>query len=196
LKTIAQKITESLIFQFSKDAKCTNNLHLSLRDITINFRSNSMFRLDPHVDPLADGSNVFILNLLTDSVVTFTPDLTTNYTNNNKSISKIPLKIRTEDMAIALKSWTDDDIDVLVKPRDLLHFTGDARYLWKHAIRTGIEVSLDPPPLAAAAAVGVDTPVTVMSTNQPVYKICDWWGDLNHLSVRSSDRISIVFAFL
>lgn len=29
----------------------------SLRDITINFYENSMFGLDPHLDPVADGTN-------------------------------------------------------------------------------------------------------------------------------------------
>ena len=187
LRSIAQKITESSIFRFSDESKLSNGLRLPLRDITINFRSNSMFRLDPHVDPLLDGSNVFILNLLTDSVVTFTPDLTTSYSNNSKRLSKTPLKIRTDEAAISLKSWTDDDIDAFVKPKDLLHFSGDARYLWKHAIRTGIEVSLEQPQQQSA---------TNSDKKELVYKVCDWWGDLNHLSIRNSDRISIVFAFL
>ena len=189
LRSIAQKITESSIFKFPDNSKLSNGLKLPLRDITINFRSNSMFRLDPHIDPLLDGSNVFILNLLSDSVVTFTPDLTTSYSKNLKRTSNIPLKIRTDEAAISLKSWTDDDIDVFVKPKDLLHFTDDARYLWKHAIRTGIEVSLEQPQQES-----INNPTS--NKKELVYKVCDWWGDLNHLSIRNSDRISIVFAFL
>lgn len=44
-----------------------------LRDITINYRDYGMFRLDPHVDPLEDGSFVFILGLESDVVLTLSP---------------------------------------------------------------------------------------------------------------------------
>lgn len=43
------------------------------RDITINKRENGFFKLDPHTDPVADGGNVFIVNLLSNSVITFVP---------------------------------------------------------------------------------------------------------------------------
>jgi hypothetical protein len=32
-----------------------------------------MFKLDPHCDPASDGENVFIIGLLSDVVLTFTP---------------------------------------------------------------------------------------------------------------------------
>ena len=34
----------------------------------------------------------------------------------------------------------DLDIDVLVQPRSLVHFTGAARHTWMHAIRAGVQV--------------------------------------------------------
>ena len=46
-----------------------------LRDVTMNGRQNSFFQLDPHVDPLSDGPDVFILSLLSTVVLTFTPSV-------------------------------------------------------------------------------------------------------------------------
>ena len=46
------------------------------RDLTINIRDNSFFQLDPHVDPMDDGPDVFILGLESSVVVTFTPPCT------------------------------------------------------------------------------------------------------------------------
>ncbi len=144
-----------------------------LRDITINFRDRSMFRLDPHLDPPDDGGHVFIISFHSSVVLTFTPDqsnqsyLATRRTTRGPA----PLRVRTEEQAIALRSWTDDDIDVLQQPGDLVHFFGDARYVWKHAIRAGIEVG------------------------PPYNGICDWWGDLSHVVKRGPIRISLVLAF-
>jgi hypothetical protein len=143
----------------------------SLRDITINYRSNSMFRLDPHIDPPLDGSNVFVIGFKSDVVFTFTPDLNSEAYLKSTSQMNTKLKVRTDEMAIAVRSWTDDDLDIMLQSRDLLHFTGNARYIWKHAIRAGLEVG------------------------PPYDGICDWWGSLDHLSKRNSDRISIIFAF-
>merc|ERR1719229_814972 len=44
-----------------------------LRDVTINSRTSSVCRLDPHIDPLKDGPNCFILTLLSGAVLTFSP---------------------------------------------------------------------------------------------------------------------------
>ncbi|CAK0836681.1 unnamed protein product [Prorocentrum cordatum] len=44
-----------------------------LRDVTINSRTSSVCRLDPHIDPLKDGANCFILTLLSGAVLTFSP---------------------------------------------------------------------------------------------------------------------------
>jgi hypothetical protein len=111
-----------------------------LRDITINYRSNSMFKLDPHIDPSLDGANVFAIGFKSNVVFTFTPDLSTDdYLRKSTKRVEQPLKIRTDEGAICMHSWTDDDIDVLLPPGDLLHFSGDARFKWKHAIRTGLD---------------------------------------------------------
>ena len=42
----------------------------ALRDVTINGRHSSFFRLDAHVDPPKDGPNVCIVGLLSDTVLT------------------------------------------------------------------------------------------------------------------------------
>lgn len=164
IRNIATKIQSSTQFNV-KTSK--------LRDITVNYRTKSMFRLDPHVDPAEDGDNVFVIGFKSDVVFTFTPDISSaSYLASSAAQRGFkPLVVRTDEQAIALRSWTDDDLDVLLEQRDLLHFTGDARQLWKHAIRSGLDVG---PPFDC---------------------ICDWWGDLNNLSRRSPDRVSIVFAF-
>ena len=145
----------------------------SLRDITINYREQSMFKLDPHCDPPSDGGNVFILGLQSDVVLTFTPP----DANAGSRLSLLAGKpdpggtMRTAANAIALRSWTDYDIDVLFKENSLVHFTGEAKFVWKHAIRIGLDVA------------------------EPYNGICDWHGDLDHLVKRNPKRISIVFAF-
>ena len=61
-------------------AKCVERIERSgqyalgqLLDVTINFRKEKYFRTDPHVDPMRDGPTVFILPLLSDSVLTLSP---------------------------------------------------------------------------------------------------------------------------
>ena len=131
------------------------------RDATINIRENSFFQLDPHVDPADDGPDVFILGLESSVVLTFTPpeDL-------------LPVPRRRDPREVGLRSWSDRDIDVLVRPRTLVHFTGLARSTWMHAIRAGVEVD------------AADGPAT-----------CDWWGQPDYLLRRSPRRLSIVLAF-
>lgn len=70
-----------------------------LRDVTINARSDSFFQLDPHVDPPADGDNVFIANLLSSAVLTFTPAQTPP-----------GLERRTDAAAVGERSWSDADV--------------------------------------------------------------------------------------
>ena len=145
----------------------------SLRDITINYRTDSMFKLDPHCDPVSDGENVFILGLQSDVVLTFTPPnvieggrlaLEAGFQNSGGAV-------RTAADAIAMRSWTDYDIDVLLKKNSLVHFTGPAKSVWRHAIRIGVDAG------------------------EPYNGICDWFGSINTLIKRNPDRISIVFAF-
>ena len=135
----------------------------SLRDITINYRDQCMFKLDPHIDPLTDGNNIFVFGLKSDVVFTLSPDL--DQFNEHKIIT------RTSAGSIALQSWTDRDVDVLLKQRDLFHFTDDARLKWKHGIRIGVDAS------------------------DPYNGICDWWGNIDSLFKRNNERISIILAF-
>ncbi|KAL1519539.1 hypothetical protein AB1Y20_023054 [Prymnesium parvum] len=103
-----------------------------LRDVTINGREKGFFQLDPHVDPEADGPDVFILSLLSSVVVTFTPTV--------EVLDRMGLQRRTLPQDIGLRSWSDADIDVLAQPRTLLHFRGAARNTWMHAIRAGVAI--------------------------------------------------------
>ena len=162
IRSVADRIKSHPSFDLSQS---------QLRDITINYRTNSMFKLDPHIDPALDGANVFALGFKSSVVFTFTPDLSTDAYLASTSNREEPLKIRTNEAAICMHSWTDDDIDVLLPPGDLLHFSGDARFKWKHAIRTGVDAG------------------------PPFNCIVDWWGNLEHLIKRNKDRISIIFAF-
>ena len=145
----------------------------TLRDITINYRSRGMFKLDPHCDPPSDGENVFIIGLLSDCVLTFTPPDATEgrRLSLEAGVGCGGGTMRTAADAIALRSWTDHDIDVLMKKNSIVHFSGAAKTKWKHAIRIGLDVG------------------------EPHNGICDWFGDLDHLILRNSERISIVFAF-
>lgn len=126
-----------------------------LRDITINYREYGMFRLDPHVDPLLDGNFVFVLSLHSDVVFTLTPPQSANH--------------RTDIHQISFYSWSDDDIDILLKRKAIVGITKEARNPWRHGIRTGLEVGK--------------------------HGICDWFGSHDVLLKRGKDRTSIVFAF-
>eukprot|EP00316_Scyphosphaera_apsteinii_P005301 CAMPEP_0119302610 /NCGR_PEP_ID=MMETSP1333-20130426/4181_1 /TAXON_ID=418940 /ORGANISM="Scyphosphaera apsteinii, Strain RCC1455" /LENGTH=262 /DNA_ID=CAMNT_0007305015 /DNA_START=22 /DNA_END=807 /DNA_ORIENTATION=+ len=103
-----------------------------LRDVTINQRTHSFFQLDPHVDPIDDGPDVFVLNLLSSVVITFSPTSTILEARGQTR--------RRESTEVGLRSWSDLDIDALVQPNTLLHFCGDARLTWNHAIRAGVQV--------------------------------------------------------
>eukprot|EP00310_Coccolithus_braarudii_P024740 CAMPEP_0183358032 /NCGR_PEP_ID=MMETSP0164_2-20130417/48008_1 /TAXON_ID=221442 /ORGANISM="Coccolithus pelagicus ssp braarudi, Strain PLY182g" /LENGTH=294 /DNA_ID=CAMNT_0025531825 /DNA_START=1 /DNA_END=885 /DNA_ORIENTATION=+ len=136
----------------------------ALRDVTMNLRAHSYFQLDPHLDPEADGPDVFVLSLLSSAVTTFTPTA--------EACISLGVERRSSPHEIGLASWTDADVDALVQPRTLLHFHGDARYEWSHAIRAGVQV-----PSSGGEM------------------ICDWWGQSDYLISRSAERISIVLAF-
>ena len=136
-----------------------------LRDITINGRAKSFFQLDPHVDPAEDGPDVFILSLLSSAVLTFTPP--------DDVLARLQGKRHQLGPEVGLKSWTTHDIDVLVQPGTLLHFSRAARYDWKHAIRAGLQVE---------------------APNEPPF-VCDWWGKNDYLLRRNEQRWSVVMAF-
>lgn len=103
-----------------------------LRDVTINARTDSFFQLDPHVDPAADGENVFIANLLSSAVLTFTPVQ-----------APAGVERRTDAAVVGERSWTDVDVDCLLERRSVVHFCAAARSRWMHAIRSGVLVEVD-----------------------------------------------------
>jgi hypothetical protein len=166
-------VLRNLALRIESDANFGQLRKGSLRDITINYRDHSMFKLDPHCDPASDGENVFIIGLLSDVVLTFTPpdSIEGSRLSVAAGVYRGNETMRTHPGAICAHSWTDFDIDVDLKKHYLVHFTGPAKTLWRHAIRTGVDVG------------------------PPYNGICDWFGDLNHLARRNPERISIVFAF-
>ena len=129
-----------------------------LRDCTINHRTGSFFMIHPHVDPPADGPHVFLLGILSGAVLTFTPADTAPRTG----------------LEIEQRSWTDSDLDLLIRRRSLVAFTGPARYEWRHGIRAGFQ--LQSPELGG-----------------PV--ICDFWGSMKYILPRRQERFSVVLAF-
>ena len=167
--------------------KNDNEVPVELRDITINYRSNAMFMLDPHIDPHDDGRHVFILGLQSATVLTLTPDI--NLLMKNPAIFKNhiepPMKMRNQIDAISALSWTDIDIDILMNKRSLLHLKNDARYSFKHAIRAGVEVD--------SAALPDDEDHKRFKEQHTV--ICDWFGSMNDLIPRDQERTSIILAF-
>ena len=100
----------------------------------------SFFMIHPHLDPLPDGPHVFVLGLLSGAVLTFTPTQ------------------QRSGLEAEQRSWSDQDLDVLLRRRSLVGFTGPARYTWRHGIRGGMELR--------AKELG----------EQPV--VCDFWGSM------------------
>mmetsp|Transcript_39489 Transcript_39489/g.61576 ORF Transcript_39489/g.61576 Transcript_39489/m.61576 type:complete len:94 (-) Transcript_39489:456-737(-) len=80
---------------------------------------------------------------------------------------------RKNSLQMALQSYGDADIDVLLNPRCLLLFCGTSRHGWRRAIRPGVEVD----------------------TDDGHTKICDWFGTANNLIPRNGERISISISF-
>lgn len=99
-----------------------------IRDVTVNIRSSDDYQMVPHVDPLLDGPNSFVLSLLSSAVVTFSPIATL----------RTEIERANDDEQYAQHSYTDDDIDCLVPRRAIYHFAGNARYLWTHAVRPSV----------------------------------------------------------
>ena len=134
--------------------------------MTINRRRDGYFRLDPHLDPAADGPNVCIVGLLSDTVLTLSevgpPDSTT-----------------CDQEAVSMNSWDPADVDVLAKIGCLVHLSGRARTELHHGIRLGVSRRQ-----LSEAGVTVDGDV-----------LYDWWGALSYPVRRNRERISIVFAF-
>ena len=137
-----------------------------LRDVTINRRRDGYFRLDPHLDPAADGPNVCIVGLLSDTVLTLSP-------------VGPPDSTTCDQEAVSMNSWDAADVDVLATIGTLIHLSGRARTELHHGIRLGVSRRQ-----LSEAGVDVDGDV-----------LFDWWGALRYPIKRNRERISIVFAF-
>jgi len=137
-----------------------------LRDVTINRRRDGYFRLDPHLDPAADGRNVCIVGLLSDTVLTLSP-------------VGPPDSTTCDQEAVSMRSWDPADVDVLASIGTLVHLSGKARMELHHGIRLGVSRRQ-----LSEAGVDVDGDV-----------LYDWWGALRYPIKRNRERISIVFAF-
>mmetsp|Transcript_115509 Transcript_115509/g.337901 ORF Transcript_115509/g.337901 Transcript_115509/m.337901 type:complete len:375 (+) Transcript_115509:73-1197(+) len=133
-----------------------------LRDVTVNVRSSVDYQMSPHVDPPGDGPNSFVLSLLSGAVVTFSPI---------KAL-RADAERANDELIFTRDSFTDDDIDCLVPRRAVYHFSGNARYLWTHAIR---------PPATREGGDG-----------QEAY---ERWGTWDKVLRRRKDRAAIIFTF-
>jgi len=147
LRSILEMIHKSPLFALGKP-----------RTLSINKRRNSFFKLDPHINDVDDGENILTLNLNSNVVYTFTPPGAFE---------------RTDPVQCATRSWSDKDVDVLLRHRSLLLTSGSSRREWRHAVRAGVQVQL---------ADGSSA-------------ICDWWGTTRNLVRRSPEKVSIVFGF-
>jgi hypothetical protein len=185
------------------------DFHLgSLRDVTINLRSHAFYRLDPHVDPLSDGGNVFVLGFLSPTVLTLSP------IGHHAG--------RMDQRKVARHSWAPgEDFDCLLEPRTLLHLSGDARNKLNHGIRLGVDA-------AELKALGVELPLRMPhavqeegsatgsngssgsstrssgsvgggtvshSSGSSRGVLYDWWGSAHSPVARAPERLSVVFAF-
>ena len=147
LRSVLEMIQQSPLFCVGKP-----------RAISINKRRNSFFKLHPHINDVDDGENIFMLNLNSSVVYTFTP----------------PGELeRTDPVQCATRSWSDKDIDVLLRHRSLLLTSGSSRREWRHGVRAGVQVQL---------AGGEEA-------------ICDWWGTTRNLVRRSPEKVTVVFGF-
>ncbi|TFJ84848.1 hypothetical protein NSK_003880 [Nannochloropsis salina CCMP1776] len=158
------------------------------RDITINRREKSFYRLDPHIDPSKDGGNVFILSLLSGTVMTLTPTSRTMHPDQHKAM---------DTRKVAEVSWLPGkDIDVDLPVQSLLHLSGDARYTWCHGIRPGVTQSqisdFNLGGVMSDEMEGVDQEAVRTLEGLPLW---DWWGSMKNLRRRGPERVSIIFAF-
>jgi len=158
------------------------------RDITINRREKSFYRLDPHIDPAKDGGNVFILSLLSGTVMTLTPTSRTMHPDQHKAM---------DTRKVAEVSWLPGkDIDVDLPVLSLLHLSGDARYTWCHGIRPGVTQSqisdFNLGGVMSDEMEGVDQEAVRTLEGLPLW---DWWGSMKNLRRRGPERVSIIFAF-
>lgn len=128
-----------------------------------------------------------VVGLLSDVVLTFVPP---SPVGPHGGAGPPPPRRRTDAASIAARSWTDGDLDVLLKRRGAVLFTGDARTAWHHAIRAGVVVGGDD----AFDGCGDPTPPLQQAAAAPAV-VCDWWGSMGVLLRRAPERVSVVLAF-
>lgn len=141
----------------------------ALRDVTINGRHSSFFRLDAHVDPPKDGPNVCIVGLLSDTVLTLS------------SVGP-PDSTAADQRRVAVHSWDAGDVDALVRANTMVHMYGPARDTLNHGIRLGVSA-------AELRERGVD------AGDARDGALFDFFGTLETPIPRQPERISVVFAF-
>lgn len=150
-----------------------------LRDVTINARHSHFFRLDAHVDPLKDGPNIFIVGLLSDTVLTL-------------SERGPPDSTACDQEAVATRSWVPGrDVDVLLPRLALCHLSGAARDRLNHGIRPGCDAATLRR-LRGADGADSDDDATALDG---AGALADWFGTPDHVVPRAPERISLVFAF-
>merc|ERR1719461_1935004 len=93
------------------------------RDVVIEQRLDKYFRTDPHIHPSLDAPEVFIITLLSDTVLTLTN----------------PHGGERHQEVISRKSFTPADVDVLHRQRASIHLTGAAREQLAMAVRQGVD---------------------------------------------------------
>lgn len=143
-----------------------------LRDVTINWRRLRFYRLDPHLDPVGDGENVFIVSVDSGTVLTLSPS---RWLALHKAWDWMRGAVTLEDERELVRrqaegSWTGRDIDVRADARGGVLLSGDARWKWTHGTRLGVQLPGEP-------------------------GLHDWWGRRGNVLRRAEERHSIVFAF-
>jgi hypothetical protein len=164
-------------------------IHSKSIDHTI-FPTYNTPRLDPHVDPLKDGGNVFILGLLSGTVLTLTPP--------SKTMSAAQFT-HMDQRRVSEQSWQPGrDVDVDLPERGLLHLSGPARYEWGHGIRLGVtKHQIDDYLLSQGAPLetGMEAAAAEAAGAGKGLPLYDWWGSMQGVRRRGPERLSIIFAF-
>ena len=163
----------------------------ALRDVTINQRRHGFFRLDPHLDPAADGANVFIIGLESPTVLTVSPV-------HGRGAAVMDAR------RVALRSWAPgEDVDVLCRERSLVHLHGPARAALGHGTRLGVssaqlrQCGVAEAVISGEGAGGEEEEEEEGGDgdSEGCDALWDWWGSVHHAVRRNPVRTSLVFAF-
>ena len=161
------------------------------------------FRVDPHIYPNEDGSNLFMITLDSDTVITLVPPSNEQHR-------------RTNVIDIANESFTNKDIDILHKQGDLLCLSNNARHKYEWSIRQGIDGNVDELVNIRKKQLNLydesledqqmndiikNTDKYIPANHDALNKrdndwiLCDWWGNNNQIIPRCNDRIGIYILF-